>query len=89
MAMKTATLTVGGSELELTSVGDGEIFVGTVSGLVPLSVDASDEAEVEFENNLLARVNKEGLVVARVETSAVRRSSSSPLGEEGFVGVGT
>ena len=85
IAIRTATLIVGG-ELELSSVI--EIFAEIERELVPLSTD--DEAgRVELFKNILARVSKEGVVVL-VETSAVRRfSSSSPLVAEGFIGGGT
>ena len=77
IAIRTDTLTIGG-ELELSSVI--ETFVEIARDSVPLS---GDEAELGFRN-ILARENKEG------GTSAVRLfSSSSPLGAEGFVGVGT
>jgi hypothetical protein len=81
IAIRTDTLTIEG-ELELSSVI--ETFVESERESVPLS---ADEAEVGFKN-ILARVSKEGEVT--VEISAVRLfSSSSPLGAEGFVGVGT
>ena len=85
IAIKTATRIVGGG-LELSSVI--EIFAEIERELIPLSAD--DEAgtvELGFKN-ILARVNKEGVVP--LETSAVvrRTSSSSPRGAEEFIGVG-
>lgn len=81
IAMKTATLTVGG-ELEWSSVI--ELFVEIEGGLFPLSADDEAELGIGFKN-ILARVSKEGVV----ETSAVRRfPSSSPVGV-GAAGMGT
>jgi len=86
IAIRTATLIVGGGELELSSVI--EIFAEIERELFPLSPD--DEIgtveELAFKN-ILARVSKEG--GAPEEASTVRRfSSSSLLGAERFVGVG-
>jgi len=85
IAIRTATFIFGG-ELELSSVI--EIFAEFVRGfrLVPLSADeeAGTVVGLGLKNILAARVSKEGevvVVVVPVETSAVRRfSSSSPLG---------
>lgn len=86
IAIRTATLSVE-DELELSSVI--EIFAEIERELIPLSAD--DEAgtlELGFKN-VLARVNKEGVGVVPVETSAIRRFSSSSLPDaEGFIGVG-
>ena len=85
IAIRTATRTVVGV-LELSSVND--IFVEFECALVPLSADDGSGAVDEGFKNILARVSKEGVVP--VETSAVRRfSSSSPLGAEAFIGVET
>jgi len=87
IAIRTATLIVGGGELELSSVI--EIFAEIERELGPLSADdetGTVEEELGFKN-ILARVSKEGGVIVLVE--AVRRfSSSSPLGVERFIGVG-
>lgn len=81
IATRTATFIIGGEKLI-------EIFVEIGKELVPLLAD--DEAgtvELLRFNSILTRVSKEGVVL--VETSAVRRfSSSSPLGPEPFIGVG-
>jgi len=88
IATRTATLIVEG-ELERSSVI--EIFAEIERELVPL-LSADDEAgtlELEFKN-VLARVNNERVgVVTAVETSAIRRFSSSSLPDaETFIGVG-
>lgn len=82
IATRTATLIIGG-ELKLI-----EIFVEIRKELVPsLADDEAGTVELLRFNSILTRVSKEGVVL--VETSAVRRfSSSSPLGPEPFIGVG-
>lgn len=82
IAIRTATLIVGGGELELSSVI--EIFAEIERELSGDDETGTVEEELGFKN-ILARVSKEGgeVVVALVE--AVRRfSSSSPLG----IGIG-
>jgi hypothetical protein len=91
IAIRTATLIVGGGELELSSVI--EMFAEIERELGPLlSADDDETGAVEEElgfKNILARVSKEGGVVILL-VEAVRRfsSSSPPLGVEWFIGVG-
>ena len=73
--------------MELSSVI--EMFAEFERELVPLSLDDVAGREGLGFKNILARESKEGVVVPLFVTSVFRRcSSSSPLGAEGFVGMG-